>query len=58
MNIKINLPNNDDVKENIYALIKILDEMNSCKDNKIILDFSKVSWMPPCCIILISNKVL
>jgi len=58
MDIKINLPNNDDIKENIYALINILNEMDSCKDNKIILDFSEISWMPPCCVILISNKVL
>lgn len=58
MHIKINLPNNSNIKENIFSLIKIINEMNSCKENKITLDFSEVSWMPPCCIILLSNKVL
>jgi len=58
MLIRINLPNNSDIKENMLALINILNEMDSCKENKMTLDFSGVSWMPPCCILLISNKVL
>jgi len=58
MNIKIKLPNNSNIKENIISLIRILNDMDSCKDNKIILDFSEVSWIPPCCVIVVSNKVL
>lgn len=57
MQIKIKLPNNDDVKENILSLIKVLNEIDSCKENEITLDFSEVLWMPPCCITLLSNKV-
>jgi len=58
MHIKIDLPNNDDIQENVHALIPILNEMNSSSDKEIILDFSDVCWIPPCCVILISNKVL
>jgi len=57
MQIKIKIPNNDDVKENILSLTKVLNEINSCKENRITFDFSEVSWIPPCCIILLSNKV-
>lgn len=57
MNIKIDLPNNDDVLENLRVLVPILNEMEACSDGKILLDLSDITWMPPCCIILLSNKV-
>jgi len=57
MDIKIDLPNNDDILENLQVLVPILNEMGTCSDGKILLDLSDVSWMPPCCIILLSNKV-
>ncbi|MAH49476.1 hypothetical protein CMI37_26875 [Candidatus Pacearchaeota archaeon] len=58
MHLKIELPNNDDILENIQALIPALSKMEECSNGKILLDLSDTSWMPPCCIILLSNKVL
>jgi len=57
MNLEVNLPNNDNISDNILELIPILKEMEECSDGEILLDLSGVSWMPPCCIILLSNKV-
>lgn len=42
MNIKIELPNNDNISENIQALIPVLSNMEACSDRNIFLDLSDI----------------
>ena len=57
--IKIAFPRGDNVLEHLHATLIILKKMDSEfeKTQSISLDFSKVDWIIPCSIILISNKV-
>lgn len=58
--IKVDLPNNDDVLENLYETLSVLSKMSiEFRETKTIsLDFSEVEWVIPCSIILISNKIM
>ena len=58
--IKVDLPNNDNILKNLHSTLNVLSKMDKEfeKDKSISLDFSKVKWIIPCSVILISNKIV